>query len=112
MGSGVARACGLNLLSAGSVALVTGHGHHILEAVELATGWEFEAVAGSIHRFDESRFARIGLQLRSQMANVNADGLDVVVGFVSPNFFENERWRDGLTVALQQTMQEFEFEMR
>jgi hypothetical protein len=55
--------------------------------------------------------ARIGFELGAEMADVNADGFDIIVGIVAPNLFEDLARGNGLTVALQETVEKFKFEV-
>ena len=93
------------------IAFLAGHGHGVLKTFELASGWKFQAVAGSIDRFDEAWLAWVWLELGAQMTNVNPDGFDVVIGFIPPHFLEDQRWGHGLAMPLQKTVQKFEFEV-
>ena len=43
---------------------------------------------------------------------MNANRFDVVVGLVSPHFFEDQRGGHGLTVALEQAVEQLEFQVR
>ena len=43
---------------------------------------------------------------------MHSDRFDVVIGLVSPDFLENQGGSDGLTMTLQQAVQQFEFEVR
>ena len=43
---------------------------------------------------------------------MNPNRFDVVVGLVSPDFLEDQRRGHGLSVALQQAMQQLKFQMR
>ena len=45
------------------------------------------------------------------MAHVHPDGLDVVVRFVAPHLLEDQGRGHGLAVALQQAVQQFEFQV-
>ncbi len=93
------------------LAIVTGDGDNILKVVQLTTDRQLQAVAGAINGLDEARLARVRLELRAQMTHVNADGFDVIVRLVAPDLLENQGGGDGLTVALQQAMEQFEFEV-
>ena len=52
--------------------------------------------------------AGIGFRFGSQVSDVYANSFDVVVGVVTPHFFENFAGRDCLTVALEQAVQQLE----
>ena len=104
------------LSGAGAIALLKvpffpGHGNRILKSIKLASGGKFQAVASSVHRFDEAGLAWIGLEFGAQVTNVNPDGFDVVIRLVSPDLFENQRRGHGLAMTLEETVKEFEFEV-
>ena len=93
------------------LALIAGDGDNILKVVQLATDRQLEAVAGSVHGLDEAWLARVRFKFGAQMTHVNTNGFDVVVRFVAPDLFENQGWSDGLSVALQQAVEQFEFQV-
>jgi len=46
-----------------------------------------------------------GSSASSQMANMNANSLDIIIGIVSPDFLENITGGNGLTVTLEKTVE-------
>jgi len=100
VGGGVAGFDRLSdLLEAAALALGAKLFHHPACVIEVGAAGELQAVASAIDRFDETGFAGIGLKLGAQVADVHPDGLDVVIGLVAPNLFEDQRRSHGLTVA-------------
>ena len=72
---------------------------------------QLEAIAGSVNGFDEPWFAGIWLEFGAQVADVNTDGFDVVVWFITPHLLEDQRGGNRLTMALQQAMEKFKFKV-
>ena len=84
---------------------------HFGEGFELGARGQLQAVAGAIHGLDEAGFARIRFELGAQVANVDADRFDVVIGLVAPNLLEDEGRGHCLAMALQQAVQQFKFQV-
>jgi hypothetical protein len=69
---------------------------------------QLQAITRPVYGFDVPRMAGIGFHLGSQVSDVYANSFDVVVGVVTPHFFENFAGRYCLTVALEQAVQQLE----
>ena len=82
------------------------------ERLHLVVGRELEAVAGAVDGLDETGLAGVGFELGAQVADVDPDGFDVVVGLVAPDLLEDQGGGDGLAVALEQAMEKLELRVR
>ena len=79
-----------DLLEVGTLALSAELFHHAAGVIEIGSTGQFQAVASAIDRLDETGLTGIGLELGAQMADVNANGLDVVIGLIAPDLFEDQ----------------------
>ena len=73
---------------------------------------EFQAVTGPVDGLDVGGFTGVGLQLGAQMADMDADRLNVVVRVVSPHVLENQGGGHRLAVTLQEAVEQFKLQVR